>query len=42
MHPLLRDDIYRIGREAMTNAFRHSRAQEIEVELKYSPRAEGK
>ena len=37
LHPLLRDDIYRIGREALINAFRHSRAQKIEVELKYSP-----
>lgn len=37
LHPLLRDDIYRIGREALINAFRHSRAQQIEVELKYSP-----
>jgi signal transduction histidine kinase/sugar lactone lactonase YvrE len=38
LHPLIRDDIYRIGREALINAFRHSRAQSIEVELKYSPR----
>jgi len=36
LHPLLRDDIYRIGREALINAFRHSRAEKIEVELKYS------
>jgi signal transduction histidine kinase/ligand-binding sensor domain-containing protein len=38
LHPLLRDDIYRIGREALINAFRHSRAHNIEVELKYTPR----
>lgn len=37
LHPLLRDDIYRIGREALINAFRHSRARKIEVELRYSP-----
>lgn len=37
LHPLLRDDIFRIGREALINAFRHSRAEKIEVELKYSP-----
>ena len=37
LHPLLRDEIYRIGREALRNAFRHARAQQIEVELKYSP-----
>jgi ligand-binding sensor domain-containing protein/signal transduction histidine kinase len=38
LHPLLRDDVYRIGREALINAFRHARAKNIEVELKYSPR----
>jgi signal transduction histidine kinase len=37
LHPLLRDDVYRIGREALINAFRHARARHIEVELKYSP-----
>jgi len=36
LHPLLRDEVYRIGREALTNAFRHSRANQIEVELKYA------
>jgi ligand-binding sensor domain-containing protein len=36
LHPLLRDEVYRIGREALTNAFRHSRANQIEVELKYT------
>lgn len=35
LHPLLRDEVYRIGREAVTNAFRHARANRIEVELKY-------
>ena len=35
LHPLLRDEVYRIGREALTNAFRHARASHIEVELKY-------
>jgi ligand-binding sensor domain-containing protein/signal transduction histidine kinase len=38
LQPLLRDDVYRIGREALANAFRHARAKNIEVELKYSPR----
>jgi len=37
LHPLLRDEVYRIGREALINAFRHSRASDIEIELKYSP-----
>jgi signal transduction histidine kinase/ligand-binding sensor domain-containing protein len=35
IHPILRDDVYRIGREAVVNAFRHSRADAIEVELDY-------
>src|SRR5262249_35651920 len=35
VHPIIRDEIYRIGREAMVNAFRHSRARSIEVEVEY-------
>jgi ligand-binding sensor domain-containing protein/signal transduction histidine kinase len=38
LRPLLRDEVYRIGREALINAFRHAHARRIEVELKYSPR----
>jgi len=38
LHPLLRDEVYRIGREAILNAFRHSEASHIEAELRYSPR----
>lgn len=36
LHPVLRDEVYRIGREAVVNAFRHSRATSVEVELEYS------
>jgi signal transduction histidine kinase len=36
LHPLIRDDIYLIGREALVNAFRHARASEVEVEIEYS------
>ena len=36
LHPVLRDEVYRIGREALVNAARHSRAKGIEVELEYS------
>ena len=36
LHPLVRDEVYRIGREALVNAFRHSRAGNIEVELHYA------
>ena len=35
LSPVLRDEIYRIGREAMRNAFRHARAQKIEAEITY-------
>jgi signal transduction histidine kinase len=36
--PALRDEVYSIGREALINAFRHSRAQNIKVELDYDPK----
>jgi ligand-binding sensor domain-containing protein/signal transduction histidine kinase len=36
LHPVLRDELYRIGREALINAFRHSGGKRIEVELGYS------
>jgi signal transduction histidine kinase/ligand-binding sensor domain-containing protein len=38
LHPVLRDEVYRIGREALINAFRHAQAKKIELELKYSSR----
>jgi signal transduction histidine kinase len=37
LHPVLRDEVYRIGREALINAFRHAQAKKIEMELRYSP-----
>jgi signal transduction histidine kinase len=37
LHPLLQDELYRIGREALINAFRHAQARHIEVELRYDP-----
>lgn len=36
LRPIIRDEVYRIGREALANAFRHSQANKIEVELEYS------
>ena len=36
LHPIIRDEAYRIGREALANAFRHSQAKKIEIELEYS------
>lgn len=38
LHPLVRDEVYRIGCEAISNAFLHARCQKIEVEICYSPR----
>jgi ligand-binding sensor domain-containing protein/signal transduction histidine kinase len=38
LHPVLRDELYRIGREALINAFHRSRAKRIEIELMYSSR----
>jgi signal transduction histidine kinase len=35
LHPILRDDVYRIAAEALRNAFRHAQAQRIEVEIRY-------
>jgi signal transduction histidine kinase/ligand-binding sensor domain-containing protein len=35
LHPVLRDEIYRIAAEAVRNAFRHARARRIEVEIIY-------
>jgi len=38
LHPIVRDEIYRIGSEALRNAFRHAEATQIEVELRYDDR----
>jgi signal transduction histidine kinase len=38
LRPLIRDEVYLIGRELLVNAFRHSRANCIEVELEYGPK----
>jgi signal transduction histidine kinase len=36
LQPLLQDEIYRIAREAIGNAFRHAKARRIETEIHYS------
>ncbi len=36
MHPIVRDEIYRIGYEAIRNACQHSEATHLEVELTYA------
>jgi ligand-binding sensor domain-containing protein/signal transduction histidine kinase len=35
LHPILRDEVYRITAEALRNAFRHAQAREIEAEIEY-------
>jgi signal transduction histidine kinase/ligand-binding sensor domain-containing protein len=37
LQPVLRDEVYRIGREALVNAFRHARAENVELQLEYGP-----
>ena len=38
LHPILRDEVFRITGEAMRNAFRHADAKQIEVEIHYDER----
>ena len=38
LHPILRDEVYRIAAEALRNAFRHANALRIEVEIGYDER----
>lgn len=38
LQPIVRDEIYRIIAEALRNAFHHSEAQRIEVEVRYEDR----
>jgi signal transduction histidine kinase len=38
LKPLLQDEVYRIARELLRNAFRHAHARRIEVEIRYEGR----
>jgi signal transduction histidine kinase len=38
LHPILRDEVYRIAGEALRNALHHAHAQRIEVEIRYDER----
>ncbi len=35
LHPILRDEVYRLAAEALRNAFRHAAARHVEVEIRY-------
>jgi signal transduction histidine kinase len=37
LDPFIRDEVYRISREALANAFRHSEATQIDVTVEYAP-----
>jgi len=37
LHPVVFEEVWRIGKEALGNAFRHSGAKAIEAELNYEP-----
>jgi signal transduction histidine kinase/ligand-binding sensor domain-containing protein len=38
LHPVVRDEVYRIAGEGLRNAFRHADSQHIEVEIRYDER----
>lgn len=38
LHPIIRDEIYRIAREVLRNAFKHAHARHVEAEISYGPR----
>jgi signal transduction histidine kinase len=38
LHPIVQDEVYRISREALRNAFSHARAHHIEAEIIYAER----
>jgi signal transduction histidine kinase len=35
LHPIVRDELYRIGREAIANCFQHANAERCETEINY-------
>jgi len=35
LHPILRDEIYKIAAEALRNAFQHAQARRVDVEIRY-------
>ena len=39
LDPIIRDEVFRIGREAVGNAFKHSNGSEVAAEILYDPGA---
>jgi signal transduction histidine kinase/ligand-binding sensor domain-containing protein len=39
LHPVVREEAYRIGAEALTNSFNHAKASSIELEIRYGTAA---
>jgi ligand-binding sensor domain-containing protein/signal transduction histidine kinase len=39
LSPILQDEVYRIARELLRNAFQHARARQIEAEIRYDDRS---
>jgi signal transduction histidine kinase len=39
LHPVVREEAYRIGAEALTNSFNHAKARSIELEIRYGTAA---
>jgi len=39
LSPMAQDEVYRIAREVLRNAFRHARARQIEAEIRYDDRS---
>jgi signal transduction histidine kinase len=35
LHPIVRDEIYKIAAESLRNAFRHAQGKQVEVEIRY-------
>ena len=35
LHPIVRDEIYKVAAEALRNAFRHAQAGKLEVDIRY-------
>jgi signal transduction histidine kinase len=35
LHPIVRDEIYKVAAEALRNAFRHAHARRVEVDIRY-------